>query len=71
MLLIVPLYRGSKSFQEFYHSFQGLHVSVMRELMMMMMVMAGEPRKVDIKLSGKGNSNFHGSRPVYQNHLDD
>jgi len=29
------------------------------------------PRKVDIRLPGKGNSNFHGARPVYKNHLDD
>ena len=28
-------------------------------------------RKVDIRLPGKGNSNSHGARPVYQNHLDD
>ena len=29
------------------------------------------PRKVDIRLHGKGTSNSHGARPVYQNHLDD
>ena len=28
-------------------------------------------RKVDIRLHGKENSNSHGSRPVYPNHLDD
>ena len=28
-------------------------------------------RKVDIRLSGKGNSNSHGAGPVYYNHLDD
>ena len=28
-------------------------------------------RKVDIRLPGKGNSNFHGERPVHHNHLDD
>ena len=28
-------------------------------------------RKVDIRLPGKGNSNSHGARPVYQNHLED
>ena len=28
-------------------------------------------RKVDIKLPEKGNSNFHGARPVYKNHPDD
>ena len=27
--------------------------------------------KVDIKLHGKGYTNPHGARPVYQNHLDD
>jgi len=31
----------------------------------------GHPRKVEIRLPGKGNSNSHGARPVYQNHLDD
>ena len=30
-----------------------------------------EIRKVDIRLHGKGNSNSHGARPVYENHLDD
>jgi len=29
------------------------------------------PRKVDIRLPGKGNSNSHGARPVYRNHLDE
>jgi len=29
------------------------------------------PMKVDIRLLGKGNSNSHGARPVYYNHLDD
>jgi len=24
-----------------------------------------------MRLSGKGNSNFHGARPVHENHLDD
>ena len=28
-------------------------------------------RKVDIRLLGKENSNTHGARPVYYNHLDD
>ena len=28
-------------------------------------------RKVDIRLPGEGNLNFHGARPVYLNHLDD
>ena len=28
-------------------------------------------RRVDVRLPGKGNSNFHGARSVYQNHLDD
>jgi len=28
-------------------------------------------RKVDIWLPGKGNSNSHGARPVYQNHPGD
>ena len=28
-------------------------------------------RKVDIRLSGKGNSNSHGAGPVYYNHLGD
>ena len=28
-------------------------------------------RKVDVSLPGKGNSNSHGARPVYQNHVDD
>ena len=28
-------------------------------------------RNVDIRLPGKGNSNFHGARPVHSNHLDD
>ena len=27
-------------------------------------------REVDIRLHGKGNSNFHGARPVYLNHPD-
>ena len=27
--------------------------------------------KVDTGLHGKGNSNSHGARPVYQNYLDD
>ena len=30
-----------------------------------------EPRNVDIRLPGKGNSNSHGARPVCQNHFDD
>jgi len=30
-----------------------------------------QSRKVDIRLPGKGNSNPHGTRPVYSNHLDD
>jgi hypothetical protein len=29
------------------------------------------PRKVDIRLPGKENSNSHGARPVYEIHLDD
>jgi hypothetical protein len=29
------------------------------------------PRKVDIRLPGKGNSTSHGAKPVYENHLDD
>jgi hypothetical protein len=28
------------------------------------------PRKVDVRLPGKGNANSHGARPVYKNHLD-
>ena len=28
-------------------------------------------RGVHVRLHGKGNSNFHGARPVYQNDLDD
>ena len=28
-------------------------------------------RKVHIRLPGKGNSDSHGARPIYQNHLDD
>ena len=28
-------------------------------------------QKVDIRLSGKGNSNCHRARPVHQSHLDD
>ena len=28
-------------------------------------------REVDIRLHGTGNSNSHGARPVYYNHLDD
>ena len=28
----------------------------------------GEPRKVDIRLPGKGDSNSHGARPVHQKH---
>ena len=28
-------------------------------------------KKLDVRLPGKGNSNTHGARPVYQNHLDD
>ena len=28
-------------------------------------------RTVDTRLHGKGNSNSHGARPVYSNHLDD
>ena len=28
-------------------------------------------RKVDLRLPEKGNSNYHGVRPVYLNHLDD
>ena len=31
----------------------------------------GCPRKVDVRPPGKGNSNSHGARPVYYNHLDD
>ena len=31
----------------------------------------GCTRKVDIRLHGKGNSNSHGARPVYSNHVDD
>ena len=27
--------------------------------------MIKEPRKVDVRLPGKGNSNFHGARPVH------
>jgi len=30
-----------------------------------------KPRKVDVRPPGKRNSNSHGARPVYQNHLDD
>jgi len=30
----------------------------------------GRYRKVDIRLHGKENSNSHGARPVYSNHLD-
>ena len=33
------------------------------------MEMEMTPRKVDIRLSGKGNSNSHGARPVHQKHL--
>ena len=29
------------------------------------------PRKVDVRLPGKGNSNSRGARSVYQNHFDD
>ena len=29
---------------------------------------SGPPRKVAMRLSGKGNSNSHGARPVYQKH---
>jgi hypothetical protein len=29
------------------------------------------PGKVDVRLPGKGNSNSHDARPVYQNHLDE
>ena len=29
------------------------------------------PEKVDRRLPGKGNSNSHGARPVYENYLDD
>ena len=29
------------------------------------------PRKVDVRLTGEGNSLFHGAGPVYWNHLDD
>ena len=32
---------------------------------------AGETRKVDIRLPGKGDSNSHSARPVYLNNLDD
>ena len=28
-------------------------------------------RKVDMRLPGKVNSNFHGARPVYHNHFDE
>jgi len=31
----------------------------------------GVTRKVDIGLPGKENSDSHGARPVYLNHLDD
>ena len=34
-------------------------------------VLAVVPRKVDIRLPGKGNSDSHGARPFYYNHLDD
>jgi len=30
--------------------------------------MKGFPRKVDIRLPGKGNSNSHGAKPVHQKH---
>ena len=30
--------------------------------------LAAHPRKVDIRLPGKGDSNFHGARPVHQKH---
>ena len=32
---------------------------------------AAPARMVDIRLPGKDNSNSHGARPVYENHLDD
>ena len=28
-------------------------------------------RQIDMKLHGKRNSNSHGARPVYSNHLED
>ena len=28
-------------------------------------------RKVDVRLPGKGNSNYYGARPVHSSHLDD
>ena len=33
--------------------------------------MTASPRKVDIRLPEKRNSNSHGARPFYYNHLDD
>ena len=35
------------------------------------LVQVSSTRKVDIRLPGKGNSNSHGARPVFSNHLDD
>jgi len=32
---------------------------------------ASVPRKVDVRLPGKGTSNSHGARPVHLNHHDD
>jgi len=34
-------------------------------------VLVAVTRKVDIRLPGKGDSNSHGTRPVYSNHHDD
>ena len=48
--------------------------SCLRKLCMRLAVRHIPPtcvRKVDIRLSGKGDSNSHGARPVYSNHLDD
>ena len=33
--------------------------------------MWGSNSKVDIRLHGKENSNFHDARPVFQDYLDD
>ena len=35
------------------------------------LVQVSSTRKVDIRLPGKGNSDSHGARPVFSNHLDD
>ena len=57
----VERFRGGlvfKAYRLLYHSTLGSRVMKKK-------------KEARIRLYGKGNSNSHGARPVYQNHLDD